>query len=163
MKNKLALFFSSKRSFCACFTVLLILLIIFPACNFVASDETKDADLNQTQVALSVEQTLTAKESAGANATIAAQQATIQAQAALATAQAGQPPPQQPQQPTQEVAVQPTPQQPPQQPPPPHAARGYPGADEKRSNFALRRHGQRSKRISLREENAGRDGSALQG
>jgi hypothetical protein len=119
MKNKVALFFSSKRSFFACFTVLLLLLIIFSACNFVAPDETKDADLDQTQVALSVEQTLTAKEGGGANATIAAQQATIQAQAALATAQAGQPPAQPPQQPTQEVTVQPTPEQPQQPPPPP--------------------------------------------
>jgi hypothetical protein len=137
MKNKLALFFSSKRSFFTCFTVLLLLLIIFPACNFVASDETKDADLEQTQVALSVEQTLTAKESSGANATIAAQQATIQAQAALATAQAGQPPAQPPQQPTQEVAVQPTPEQPQQPPPPPPQQPTASNIDEQMKNAQI--------------------------
>ena len=101
MKNKPAFFTSSKRIFSVCLAVILM-LIIFPSCNFVAPDETKDSNLDQTQVALSVEQTLTAKEGGGANATIAAQQATIQAQAALATAQAQQPPQPQPQQPTQE-------------------------------------------------------------
>jgi hypothetical protein len=115
MKSKLAFLISSERKCLACIAVL-SLLIVFSACNFAAPDETKTSNLDQTQVALSVEQTLAAKE--GPNATIAAQQATIQAQAALATAQAQQPPAQPPQQPTQE-AVQPAPlqpQQPPQQP-----------------------------------------------
>ncbi len=126
MKSKLAFFITSKRYIFLCLIAILT-LVISPSCNFVAPDETKDADLEQTQVALSVEQTLTAKESGGANATIAAQQATIQAQAALATAQAGQPPQPQPQQPTQAVvqpdpvqtqpAVQPPAQQPVQPPP----------------------------------------------
>jgi hypothetical protein len=116
MKSKRTFAPKSKRYFFLCITVILT-MTIFPSCNFVASDESKDSNLNQTQVALGVQQTLTAKEGGGANATIAAQQATIQAQAALATAQAQQPPPQQP---TQQV-VQPTPiqpQQPPQQPAP---------------------------------------------
>lgn len=116
MKSRCAFLLESKRSIFLCISIILT-LIIFPSCNFVAPDETQDSNLNQTQVALSVEQTLTAKEGSGANATIAVQQATIQAQAALATAQAQQPPPQQPTLP----AVQPAPvqpQQPPQQPAP---------------------------------------------
>jgi hypothetical protein len=136
LKSVLASFFLSKRSFFACFTLFLI-LIISPACNFVAPDETKAPDLNQTQVALSVQQTLTAKESSGANATIAAQQATIQAQAALATAQSGQPPPQPPQQPTQEVAVQPTPEQPQQPPPPPPQQPTASNIDEQMKNAEI--------------------------
>ncbi len=129
MKSTLALISRYKRICFPGFVLFIILtLAILPACNFVAPDETKETDLSQTQVALSVEQTLTAKEGGGANATIAAQQATIQAQAALSTAQAvqqPQQPPQQPLQPTQ-PAVQPAPlqpqvpvQQPPAQPPQP--------------------------------------------
>jgi hypothetical protein len=118
MKSKLAPSLLTKR-YLLVFIVVILTLVIFPSCNFIAPDETKNSNLDQTQVALSVEQTLTAKEGGGANATIAAQQATIQAQVALATAQAQQPPQPQPQQPTQGAVVQPAPlqpQQPPQQP-----------------------------------------------
>ena len=124
MKSNLSLIILHKRINISLFALFIILtLVISPSCNFVAPDETKETDLNQTQVALSVEQTLTAKEGGGANATIAAQQATIQAQAALSTAQAGQPPQQPPQQPVQPTQgpVQPAPlqpQQPVQQPTP---------------------------------------------
>jgi len=121
MKSKLAFFISAKKYYFLCFTVLLLLVAI-PSCNFATDDEPKDTDLNLTQVALSVQQTMTAKDGGNTNATIVAQQATIQAQAALATMQAQQQqPPVLPQQPTQ-GAVQPAPLQPqlPPQHPPQH-------------------------------------------
>jgi hypothetical protein len=59
------------------------LIISITACNFTTSEEDKDKEnLEQTEVALSVEQTLAAQEGGGAESTIAAQQATIQAQQA---------------------------------------------------------------------------------
>jgi len=121
----------STQAFLICLT-LILLLIIVPSCNFTASEETKETNLDETQVALSVEQTLTAKQGGGVNATVAAQQATIQAQAALATAQAQQ----QPQQPVQQPQVTQPPAQPapvqsqepaPVQPQPPQQPQPAPG------------------------------------
>lgn len=107
--------------------ILLILLMLFGAsCNFIAPDDDKDKDngeMEETRVALSVEQTLSAQHEQDVNATIVAQQATIQAQAALATAQAQQPPvqvtvpviPETPMQPGNTPPAAPPPQVPPPQ------------------------------------------------
>jgi hypothetical protein len=101
-------------------------LIVLTSCNFAASDESPTPNLNETLVALSVQQTLAASQGDSSNATIAAQEATIQAQSALATSQAQQQPPAATQPPAQPAPVepqQPAPvqTQPPQQPPPPPA------------------------------------------
>jgi len=104
------------------FFLMIVFLLSISACNFIAPDEeeTDETALNETLVALSVEQTLAAQNDDQANATIAAQQATIQAQSAQATAQAQQPPPAQPTIPapqvTQEVVI-PTQPAPPPAPP----------------------------------------------
>lgn len=105
-------------------TLFSIVLAFTGACNFIAPDEEKDdGNLEETQIALSVEQTLIAKEGSAAEATIAAQQATIQAQAALGTAQAQQPVAPQVTEPVSmatPVQAGPTPQAPaPENPPPP--------------------------------------------
>jgi hypothetical protein len=129
MKNHKSRKFSFQRVLLLCLTVLLCVALL--SCNFV-SDE--DESLEQTQTALSVQQTVLAQGEGdqGVNATIQAQQATIDAQAAQATAMAQQQPPEQPpaeppQQPAggdlaatqQALAAQQTAmaQQPPQQPP----------------------------------------------
>jgi len=76
-------------------SLLAIFLVVLGACNFIAPAKDKDSDKNleETRVALSVEQTVAAGKDTEAQATIAAQQAIIQTQAALATMQAQQPPP----------------------------------------------------------------------
>lgn len=123
MKSMPTFFYIMMRlRFIVLIMILFLFLISTVSCNFVAKEEEgneNDASLEQTQVALSVEQTLTAQQNAGANATIAAQQATIQAQAALGTAQAQQPQP--PQQTAPPVVIQETPAAPPAQPPQPPA------------------------------------------
>ncbi len=77
------------------YILIIFLLLTSGSCNFIAPDEEKNIDtsVNETLVALSVEQTLAAQNNNQAGATIAAQQATIQAQSAQTTAQAQQPPP----------------------------------------------------------------------
>ncbi|MBN1148036.1 MAG: hypothetical protein JXA78_12330 [Anaerolineales bacterium] len=84
--------FSFQRALLLCLTALLLIALL--SCNFV-SDE--DESLEQTQTALSIQQTVLAQGQGdqGVNATIQAQQATIDAQAAMAQ----QPPAQPPQQP----------------------------------------------------------------
>ncbi len=102
--------------------IMLISLLSFTAaCNFSAPEkkEKTDPGLEETRVALSVEQTLTAAKSNDVQATIVAQQATLQAQAALATAQAQQPAPPQVTEPVMPATpAQAPPPQPPQPPPP---------------------------------------------
>ena len=68
------------------------LLLAAVGCNFTAKEDNNNSSgsLQQTQVALSVAQTLQAERSNGSNATIAAQQATMNAQSSLATQQASQ-------------------------------------------------------------------------
>lgn len=64
------------------------------SCNFTAPDENEDTEssLNETLIALSVQQTLSGEQSNHSAATIAAQQATIQAQMIQTTSQAQIPP-----------------------------------------------------------------------
>lgn len=84
------------------FFIGVILIIATVSCNFSAPDEKNGDTNNETEVALSVEETLASKDLENANATIAAQQATIQAQAQQPPAQV----PSNPAQPTQPSAVQ---------------------------------------------------------
>lgn len=104
-----------RRFISLCLVIVFVLL--FNSCNFVAKNDkdNEDSSLEETRVALSVEQTLATQQSGNANATIAAQQATIQAQVMLATMQAQQPAPQAPAPP---IAVTAPPQAPPGSNPP---------------------------------------------
>jgi hypothetical protein len=130
MVMKVLLGFTPSRQLKSIFilSVISVFLLICASCNFIAPDDEKESDSKneETRVALSVEETLSASQG---NATIEAQQATIQAQAAMATSQAaqstaqGQQPPVQVTAPVSQETLVPvgvsTPQAPPPQNPPP--------------------------------------------
>lgn len=115
-KSSYADLFQRIRAIAPRFLIIAILIILNVSCNFSAPDEKDGTTNNETEVALSVEETLASKDIVNANATIAAQQATIQAQGQQPPAQVPPNPPQQ----TQPAAVQtqsPVVVQPPANPP----------------------------------------------